>query len=60
MVLVSYVESALFLQGVALALSLHAPTQALRMTIVPTAETWTLDALMEVSEGPAEEGRKPA
>lgn len=45
-----HIHTAVFscLQGVALALSLHAPNQALRMTIVPTAETWNLDALMEV------------
>lgn len=34
------------LPGVSLALSLHAPTQALRQTIVPSARAYKLDKLM--------------
>jgi hypothetical protein len=33
--------------GVSLALSLHAPTQELRMQIVPTAKAWNLESIME-------------
>ena len=33
--------------GISLALSLHAPTQELRMQIVPSARAWPLDKLME-------------
>lgn len=38
------------LQGISLALSLHAPTQELRSTIVPSARAYPLDKLMEVNE----------
>jgi len=34
------------LPGVSLALSLHAPNQELRQTIVPSARTYKLDKLM--------------
>ncbi|KAF8820382.1 radical SAM domain-containing protein [Cardiosporidium cionae] len=33
--------------GVSLALSLHAPTQALRLKIVPSSKAWPIDKLME-------------
>lgn len=35
-------------QGVSLALSLHAPTSALRQQIVPSARAYPLDKLMAV------------
>lgn len=35
--------------GVLLALSLHAPTQELRQTLVPSAATWRLDALLRAA-----------
>jgi hypothetical protein len=38
------------LQGISLALSLHAPTQELRLTIVPSARAYPLEKLMTVSQ----------
>ncbi len=35
-------------QGISLALSLHAPTQELRATIVPSARAYPLEKLMAV------------
>lgn len=40
------------LQGVSLALSLHAPSQELRVQIVPSARAYKLDRLMEVRRPP--------
>jgi wyosine [tRNA(Phe)-imidazoG37] synthetase (radical SAM superfamily) len=44
--------------GVQIALSLHAPTQDLRLKIVPTAKSWPLDKLIETVDEINEKGHK--
>lgn len=38
------------LPGISLALSLHAPTQELRSTIVPSSKAWHIDRIMEATD----------
>ncbi|KAJ3076049.1 sorting nexin [Quaeritorhiza haematococci] len=44
--------------GIRLALSLHAPNQALRARIVPTAKAWPIDRLMEAVSAYVQKGKQ--